>query len=45
MKKIIARTNNKQSGIRHPIVDEHNDPDCDEAKYILLLSSAFRRPQ
>jgi hypothetical protein len=39
--KIYAFTNNKQSGIRHAIVDEHNEPDFDDAKYILLLSSSM----
>jgi len=39
--KIYAFTNNKQSGIRHAIVDEHNEPDFDDAKYILLLCSSM----
>jgi hypothetical protein len=39
--KIYAFTNNKQSGIRHAIIDEHNEPDFDDAKYILLLSSSM----
>ena len=39
--KIYAFTNNKQSGIRHAIVDEHKTPDFDDAKYILLLSSSM----
>jgi hypothetical protein len=39
--KIYAFTNNKESGIRHAIVDEHNSPDFDDAKYILLLCSSL----
>jgi hypothetical protein len=39
--KIYAFTNNKQSGIRHAIVDEHNEPEFSDAKYILLLCSAM----
>ncbi|WDF64775.1 AbiJ-NTD4 domain-containing protein [Flavobacterium sp. KACC 22763] len=39
--KIYAFTNNKQSGIRHAIVDEHNKPDFEDAKFILLLSSSM----
>lgn len=39
--KIYAFTNNKQSGIRHAIVDEHSNPDFEDAKYILLLCSSM----
>ena len=39
--KIYAFTNNKQSGIRHAIVDEHIEPEFSDAKYILLLCSSM----
>ncbi|WP_407528060.1 hypothetical protein PDL71_08520 [Lacibacter sp. MH-610] len=39
--KIYAFTNNKQSGIRHAIIEEHNNPDFDDAKYMLVVSSSF----
>jgi hypothetical protein len=39
--KIYAFTNNKQSGIRHAIIEEHNNPDFDDAKYILVVCSSF----
>lgn len=39
--KIYAFTNNKQSGIRHAIIDDHTEPEFSDAKYILLLCSAM----
>lgn len=39
--KIYAFTNNKQSGIRHAIIEEHNNPDFDDAKYMLVVCSSF----
>lgn len=39
--KIYAFTNNKQSGIRHAIIEEHKNPDFDDAKYMLVVSSSF----
>jgi hypothetical protein len=39
--KIYAFTNNKQSGIRHAIIEEHKNPDFDDAKYMLIASSSF----
>jgi len=39
--KIYAFTNNKQSGIRHAIIEEHKNPDFDDAKYMLVVCSSF----
>lgn len=39
--KIYAFTNNKNSGIRHAIIDEHKVPDFNDAKYMLIVSSSF----
>jgi hypothetical protein len=39
--KIYAYTNNKQSGIRHAIIDDHKNPDFEDAKYMLVSCSCF----
>lgn len=39
--KIYAFTNNKQSGIRHAIIEEHKNPDFEDAKYMLVVCSSF----
>jgi hypothetical protein len=39
--KIYAFTNDKQSGIRHAIIEEHKSPDFDDAKYMLVACSSF----
>lgn len=39
--KIYAYTNNKESGIRHAIIENHKDPDFDDAKYMLVACSSF----
>jgi hypothetical protein len=39
--KIYAFTNDKTSGIRHAIIDAHDPPDFETAKYMLVASSAF----
>lgn len=39
--KIYAYTNDPGSGIRHAIIDEHSNPDFDDAKYMLVTCSAF----
>lgn len=39
--KIYAYTNNKESGIRHAIIEKHKNPDFNEAKYMIVASSAF----
>jgi hypothetical protein len=41
IEKIYAYTNNKDGGIRHEIVNEHNSPDFDDAKLMLVLCSTF----
>lgn len=39
--KIYAYTNSAQSGIRHAIIEEHKNPDFDDAKYMIVTCSAF----
>ncbi len=39
--KIYAFTNNKQSGIRHAIIEDHKNPDFNDAKYMLVVCSSF----
>jgi len=39
--KIYAYTNDKVSGIRHAIIDAHDAPDFETAKYMLVAASAF----
>lgn len=39
--RIYAFTNNKQSGIRHAIIEEHKNPDFEDAKYMLVVCSSF----
>lgn len=39
--QIYAYTNSKESGIRHSIIDEHKEPDIEDAKFLLVASSAF----
>lgn len=39
--KIYAYTNNKESGIRHAIIKKHKNPDFNDAKYMIVTSSAF----
>jgi hypothetical protein len=39
--RIYAFTNNKQSGIRHAIIENYNDTDFDDAKYMLVACSSF----
>ena len=39
--KIYAGTNNKQSGIRHAIIEEHKKPDFHDAKFMLVVCSSF----
>ena len=39
--KFYAYTNDKKSGIRHSIVENHIEPDRIDAKYFLVTSSAF----
>lgn len=39
--KIYASTNNRQSGIRHAIVEDHKEPDFEDAKFMLVASSSF----
>lgn len=39
--KIYAYTNNKENGIRHAIIEKHKNPDFNEAKYMIVASSAF----
>jgi len=39
--KLYAYTNNKSSGIRHAIIEEGNEPDFEDAKYMLTSCSAF----
>lgn len=39
--KIYAYTNNKESGIRHAIIEDHRDPDFNDAKYMLVACSSF----
>ena len=41
IEKIYAYTNNKHSGIRHGIIEDHKNPDFNDAKYILVISSSF----
>ena len=39
--KIYAYTNDKESGIRHAIVQQPNEPDFSDAKYMLVSCSSF----
>lgn len=39
--KIYAYTNDKQSGIRHSIMEEFKNPDFEDAKYMLIACSSF----
>lgn len=39
--KIYAYTNNKRSGIRHAIVEQPNEPDFYDAKYMIVSCSSF----
>lgn len=39
--KIYAFTNTSQSGCRHAIMEDHKEPDFDDAKYLLVVCSAF----
>ncbi len=39
--KLYASTNNKQSGIRHAIIDEHKKPDFEDAKFMFVVCSSF----
>jgi hypothetical protein len=39
--KLYAYTNNKSSGIRHAIVDQQDEPDFSDAKYMLISCSSF----
>lgn len=39
--KLYAYTNSKDSGIRHAIIENGNEPDFDIAKYFLVMCSAF----
>ncbi len=41
LEKLYASTNNKQSGIRHAIIDKHKQPDFDDAKFMLVVCSSF----
>jgi hypothetical protein len=41
IEKIYAYTNNKDAGIRHAIVGNPNLPSFDEAKFVLVISSAL----
>lgn len=39
--KIYAYTNNKENGIRHALIEDINEPDFHDAKYMLVACSAF----
>jgi hypothetical protein len=39
--KLFAYTNDKSSGIRHAIVEEHTPPKFEDAQFILVTCSAF----
>jgi hypothetical protein len=39
--KLYLFTNDKQTGIRHALIDEAYNPDFDEAKFMLVTCSAF----
>ncbi len=39
--KIYAYTNSKETGIRHAMIENTNEPDFDDAKYMLISCSAF----
>jgi hypothetical protein len=41
IEKIYAYTNNKDTGIRHAIVENPNLPSFDDAKFVLVVSSAL----
>jgi hypothetical protein len=41
IEKLYASTNNKQSGIRHAIIEEHKKLDFEDAKYMFVVCSAF----
>ena len=39
--QLYAYTNNKDTGIRHALMDETNEPGFDEARFLLVACSAF----
>lgn len=39
--KIYAYTNSKENGIRHALIEDINEPDFHDAKYMLVACSAF----
>lgn len=39
--KIYAYTNDKENGIRHAIVEQPNEPDFEDAKYMIVSCSSF----
>jgi hypothetical protein len=39
--KVYNYTNDKNAGIRHAVIGEHEAPDYETAKYLLVASSAF----
>ena len=39
--KLYAYTNSKDSGIRHAMIEKGNEPDFEDAKYMLISCSAF----
>lgn len=39
--KLYHFTNDKQTGIRHALIEEAYNPDFDEAKFMLVTCSAF----
>ena len=39
--KIYAYTNDKKNGIRHAIVEQPNEPDYYDAKYMIVSCSVF----
>lgn len=41
LKKLYFYTNDKRTGIRHALMDESNTPTIAEAKYMLVICSAF----
>ncbi len=41
LEKTYAYANDRENGIRHAIVEQPNEPDYHDAKYLLVLCSAF----
>jgi len=41
IEKFYAYTNSKESGIRHALIEDSNLPSFDEAKFMLVICSAF----